>query len=115
VAVTAEDVWSAYARLERLVDAAAEAHGGDGWFALLSREANCALNVCGLTSAAMPASAAALPARPGGRRSRARSSGRPRRGHLDAACGLAVLDEARGHARGADGGMLEAPGQPPPA
>jgi GNAT superfamily N-acetyltransferase len=63
VAVTAEDVWSAYARVGRSVYAggeAGEAHGGDGWFALLSREANCELNVCGLTPAATPASAAAL-------------------------------------------------------
>jgi hypothetical protein len=60
---TAEDVWAAYARLGRAVYAAgegAEAHRGDGWFALLSREANCELNVCGLTPAATPASAAAL-------------------------------------------------------
>jgi N-acetylglutamate synthase-like GNAT family acetyltransferase len=60
---TAEDVWGAYARLGRAVYAggeAGEAHGGDGWFALLSREANCELNVCGLTPAATADSARAL-------------------------------------------------------
>lgn len=59
----AEDVWAAFARLGRAVFAGGEAgegHGGEGWFALLSREAHCELNVCGLTSAATAASAAEL-------------------------------------------------------